>query len=385
MLDWFNYMKINKIYYLGHLSTDFSNKQNRPQNLAATQKINYILDKFNSLNLKVNVISPSWTNNKFGFYSGSYIEFKNRIIKYFFTFGDLGIFKYFKIFFSHINLFFYLILNLKKNDLLFVYHSFDYLFLIFFIKIFKRTKIVYQLEEIYSDLPRYKALRFFELLLIRYYDKYIISTELLKNMINKKSKYIILYGDYTQRYTPPKTFLNDDLIEVIYSGTLDKEKGGAYLAIELSDYLPKNYKITIQGNGSKRQIDEIKLLIKQKNLKNKSKLFFAETIFGSQYYDFLSKFQIGLACQKSKRSFASTSFPSKILVYLSVGLKVVSTPEKVLLNSKISNFITISKSESPKEIANSILLTKKSELLNSPLKELDSSFIINLSNLIYNN
>ncbi len=377
-------MKTKKIYYLAHLTTDFSIKQNRPHNLAATQKINYILDKLNTFKLEVNVISPSWTRNRFGFYSGAKFRFKNRIIQYFPTFGDLGILKFFKILLIHFFLFFHLMFKLKKNDLLIVYHSIDYIFLVFFIKLFKRIRIIYQLEEIYCDLPRYKSFRFFELYFIRIFQNYIISTELLKYRINPKSNYIVLYGDYSQRIINSKSYSHEDIIEVIYSGTLDKEKGGAYLAIELSEYLPQNYKITIQGNGNETDIDEIKSLINLKNLNKKSKLYFANTMFGNEYYNYLSKFNIGLACQKSNRSFASSSFPSKILVYLSVGLKVVSTPDKVLMNSKLKDSIMMSNSESPIDIANSILLLNKSRLNVSTLKDLDDNFIIDLKKMIYN-
>lgn len=75
-------------------------------------------------------------------------------------------------------------------------------------------------------------------------------------------------------------------------------------------------------------------------------------------------------------SFNDTSFPSKILSYMSNGLEVVSANIGVVKNSKIGQYIHFYEVQDEKEIANVILninLNAKSNNVDV-VKELDKEF-----------
>ena len=98
---------------------------------------------------------------------------------------------------------------------------------------------------------------------------------------------------------------------------------------------------------------------------------------GRDYLEFLQHCDIGLCTQDPNAAFNATSFPSKILSYMSNGLSVVSAKVPAIVNSPVGDLITYYDAQTPEEIAKAILkvnLENKGSKEQVRIKELDKSF-----------
>ena len=239
---------------------------------------------------------------------------------------------------------FHLLMKLKKEDIVFVYHENYYLKTILFAHKIKKFNLVYEVEEIYhvaANNPQ--KLIDNEIKYLKQADKYVLSTELLNEYINKENKpNIIIHSSYDiENVIVKNNRFDDDKIHLVYAGTLEKIKAGAYNSIELAKYLDQNYVIHILGFGSEKEIQLVLNLIEQSNNVNNCKVVFEGVKTGEDYFRFLQKCQIGLSLQNPTDSFNFTSFPSKILVYLQNDLRVVSYKLPVLEKSSLSKYLLL--------------------------------------------
>ena len=155
-------------------------------------------------------------------------------------------------------------------------------------------------------------------------DKFVFSTDLLNDKVNgQKKPHLVIYGTY--RCEPVMSERHkDNKVHVVYSGTLDPNKGGAMAAVGVAASLPSTYRVHILGFGNPGEVQAIKELCEEISSKGGAVVSYDGVLKGSAYIDFLQTCQIGLSTQNPDAAFNNTSFPSKILSYMSNGLQVVS-------------------------------------------------------------
>lgn len=363
----------NKIYYLIH----FDNKTNRNVTPSAITKGKYVASALASCSSEVEIVSLAYPtkdsqdevyyqvseNVICHLFKGKYSN--NRIIRYLnHKLYDKKIRKYLKQ-------------NVKKDDIVVVYHSLANMKLVKYIKKNITDKIVYEVEEIYGDVINDEKTKIKELKTFKNASSYIFSNDYLNSIINTKQlPYVTCYGTY-EIPTLYKEAFNDNLIHCLYAGTLDCQKQGAAIAINTARYLPNNYIIHILGFGTSQDLSYTKNLIDEINKQyGVTKVIYEGIKLNEEYLKFIQKCQIGLSTQNMDASFNDTSFPSKILSYMSNGLEVVSANIGVVKNSKISQYIHFYEVQDEKEIANVILninLNAKSNNVDV-VKELDKEF-----------
>lgn len=363
----------NKIYYLIH----FDNKTNRNVTPSAITKGKYVASALASCSSEVEIVSLAYPtkdsqdevyyqvseNVICHLFKGKYSN--NRIIRYLnHKLYDKKIRKYLKQ-------------NVKKDDIIVVYHSLANMKLVKYIKKNITDKIVYEVEEIYGDVINDEKAKIKELKTFKNASSYIFSNDYLNSIINTKQlPYVTCYGTY-EIPTLYKEAFNDNLIHCLYAGTLDRQKQGAAIAINTARYLPNNYIIHILGFGTSQDLSYTKNLIDEINKQHGvTKVIYEGVKLNEEYLKFIQKCQIGLSTQNMDASFNDTSFPSKILSYMSNGLEVVSANIGVVKNSKISQYIHFYEVQDEKEIANVILninLNAKSNNVDV-VKELDKEF-----------
>ncbi|MDF2802833.1 MAG: uncharacterized protein K0S61_2736 [Anaerocolumna sp.] len=375
-----------KIKYIAFYEEAATNKQNRYAVLAAVNKINYINNTLVRNDYEVTIISPTWTLNNSGFYKGGTRSVAPNIkLKTFHTFGSsIKVFRMFKYLFSLLQLFFYLIVHTVKDEPIIVYHSVILSFPVRLAKCIKRFSIILEVEEIYQDVMSFSNyMKASEYKIFHKADKYIFSTELLHKKLNDKNKpYAIVYGVYHNEELIAKKE-KDGYIHVVYAGTFSPKKGGGLAAVGCAAYLPKEYHVHIIGFGSEEETMSIKEKIKEIGDKSQAKITFDGTLSGKDYITFLQKCHIGLSTQNPRAVFCETSFPSKVLSYLSNGLWVVSGRIKVVELTKLSSIYYYDKQTS-KSIAKAILSVN----LNAPnncreiMKSLDDNFIKEIALLV---
>lgn len=370
----------NKIYYLIH----FDNKTNRNVTPSAITKGKYVASALASCSSEVEIVSLAYPtkdsqdevyyqvseNVICHLFKGKYSN--NRIIRYLnHKLYDKKIRKYLKQ-------------NVKKDDIIVVYHSLANMKLVKYIKKNITDKIVYEVEEIYGDVINDEKAKTKELKAFKNASSYIFANDYLNSIINTKQlPYVTCYGTY-EIPTLYKESFNDNLIHCLYAGTLAQNKG-ALNAINVAKYLPNNYLIHILGFGSEKDIADIKNAVNEvNNSYGTTKVIYEGLKLNEEYLKFIQKCQIGLCTQNIDAAFNTTSFPSKILSYMSNGLEVVGVNIAAIKNSKVGQYIQFYNVPDEKEIANAILNINLNNKTNNVdvVKELDKEFKEDLKDML---
>ena len=342
-----------KIFYVGFY--DFQDAEIvREYYVAAVNKMTYITKVIQEINPDTEIVSISLPEGNRFFYPHTNIV-KQGIKVHFLPFCRLFSHHSLKDRWRSVMFFLHGLLHFTSNDVVISYHSPSYVTeaLVYLRKI-KKFKLILEVEEIYADL----ITRFASVLLKRETyafencDGYIFSTELLEKKINKKNlPSVVIYGTYQKDIQARIT--EDNLVHVVFAGTFDPRKG-CIAAAEAAAYLPDNYIIHICGFGSEEEKNLIKSVVEK--LKDKGyNINYEGLLKGQDYLDMLHKCQIGLSPQDPNSKFNNTSFPSKILSYMSAGLAVVSINIPSIEGSKVGKYICFYDSQIPEEIAKSIM------------------------------
>lgn len=353
----------------------------RKNSPAADTKTDYIVSVLNRIGYGVDIISLAPSAETYFLNSSLKIEKTNRF-RYFASFGITNSFlRYINLCLMRIQFIVWCIFNLRKNEQIIVYHSLGYDKMFIWLQKVKKLRIVGEIEEIYQDVAeqphrhRRNEFRFIELCA-----KYIFPTQFLDKNINVYDKpSVVVHGIYSRANITEKKF-SDGKVHVVYGGTLDPNKGGAYAAVEAATHLSGNYHIHICGFGDSVAIQT---LIKDSQSEAKATITFEGELIGDAYIHFIQKCHIGLSTQNPNAKFNDTSFPSKVLVYLSNGLKVVSARIPVVVNSALVDDIFFYDEQISEKIAEAIILaTESPDIKRDVLADLDERFMKELEILL---
>lgn len=375
------------IKYIAFYANSKIKNENRVSALSAINKIDYICNVLVKKGYEVEIISPSWTNNYKGFYRSNYINISNGVnLKLFASFGANNKLKrIMKYIFTLIQLIIYLFQTTKRNDTIIVYHSTMVTIPIRIVKFLKNLKVVLEVEEIYQDIQDLsKFMKASELNAFSSADAFFFSTELLSNKIKIYDKpFVTINGTYKVEKCRNKLY-EDDKIHVVYAGTFDPKKGGADIAVASSEFLNSKYHLHIIGFGTPEQVLNIKKQIMSLRNKTRATITYDGLLTGEDYITFIQKCHIGLSTQIPDAEYNESSFPSKILSYISNGLRVVSVRIKVVETSEIGNIVYYYNQQNPKDIADTISKINFSTVYNSRdiMKALDENFSERLIELL---
>jgi len=351
---------MKRIEYLCYYDTPENKKSNRRYVLSAANVITYMIEVLADMEkYDIEVVSIAGSNNTRGCRGG--VRWINHGVKLrdFYSLGKGGRLKN-KIDFLVLKLltFIYLLIKLRKGDSLLVYHSIYYMDIVKLLKKFKKINLILQVEEIYGDVMDNKKLRKKELDFFPLADSYVFPTSLLNNLVNRDLKpFAIIHGTYkiendreNNKFVKQFKNENSNVVHCVYAGTLDPRKGGT-MAAEASAYLPDNYHVHILGFGTDEEIARIKSYVDNISTNSKAKLSYDGVLSGEDYIQFLQCCKIGLCTQDPDAMFNSTSFPSKILSYLSNGLRVVTTDIPAVRESSVGGILYYYRKQRPEEIA----------------------------------
>lgn len=378
---------MRRIKYVGFYDP-LNSPENRVYSVAAVSKMNYVAKTLANIGYNVNIISPSWNSDSIT----SKLFFKSRIVKiddnifcrqWFSFYTNIRILRYIKIVLTLFWLFAYLLIHTRRGEKIIVYHSPWLSYPVLLAKKIRNFELVLELEEIYADITSLS--KWFdkqELKIIQQSDKYILASDLLVKKIPSNKPFVILYGAYP-RVKCEESFFNDGKIHILYAGIIDTAKAGAFLAIEIARYLPENYIIHIIGFGD---VDLLNKKIIEINNSSLCKVVFDGEKRGKEFIDYCYNCNIGLSTQRSTGEYLNTSFPSKIISYLSMGLEVVSGDIECVKISKIGSLINYYQVDDPKYVAQTILNVKITDKNNKirVIESLDNEFLLNLDMLLNN-
>lgn len=374
-------MKNQRIKYFSYYGCNDSTCK-RDNSPAADSKIDYIISVLNRCGYAVDHISnaPSACNH---FIPGYVVKSGINTLRYFASFGKGNLFlNKLNNIFMRIQFLFWCFLNIKKKEQVIVYHSLGYDATFIWLFRLKRIRIIGEIEEIYQDVHKQrKSLSINEYKFIDVCTKYIFPTSLMDEKLNKykEKPSVVVHGIYNVESNVESKF-NDGKVHVVYGGTLDPKKGGAYATVAAAIFLPDNYHVHICGFGDSTQI--LRRIADVKKI-SKATVTFEGEFKGDDYKHFIQKCHIGLSTQDPTAAFNATSFPSKILVYLSNGLRVVSIRIPVVEQSAIADCLCFYDEQSPKMIANAIMESVKDDIDGKDiLKKLDISFVKDIKGIL---
>lgn len=368
---------MRKIYYVGFYSDEIGNNEGRYSSPAAVDKMSYIATSLIRAGYCVEILSPTWSiKNEWKYISGRVNnDIPNLTIRFMpLICSPFKVIRYLNILFSLLWVFLKLILNVKRNEKILVYHSLLFSLPVSWAKKLKKFKLILEVEEIYGDVsPLHPYFGSIENKLLSVADSFLYSTDLLIDRLGEEKNYIIIYGAY--KIYEKKLMMNDGKVHILYAGIIDTHKAGAFNAIESARFLPANYIMHIIGFGD---VDKLNKRIEQINKESDCKILFDGSKSGDDYINYCQKCHIGLSTQRNEGKYLETSFPSKILSYMSLGLKVVSCKIKCVEKSKINTFMTYYDNDNPESIANAIMKVNLQEFNSDSIKaiyNLDHTFI----------
>lgn len=381
-------MMQQEIKYIGFYDMPKANFK-RVCALAATNKMDYIAEAIIQAGYQVHFVSPSWfddssRNAKFQAKTTTQLD-ENKKLTLAPSFGASNKFAgYLKIIFGLFWLFWWLIINVKKHEKIIVYHSPWLVLPILWAKKIKGFQLILEVEEIYGDVsslhPYFNEL---EKDVFKKADSFLFSTELLAERLQTQKKYLVIYGNY-KVYDRLAVPINDGKIHLLYAGIIDSEKAGAFNAIESALYLNENYVMHIIGFG---EIEKLESRIDEINRTSKCKVIYDGIKTNDEFISYCQSCHIGLSTQKMDGDYVSSSFPSKILTYMGLGLSVVSCGIDVVTKSKMKDFIQYYNSDTPKSIAEAVLNvgTVEVEKNKSIISQLNVEFIAQIKSFLKNN
>ena len=163
-----------------------------------------------------------------------------------------------------------------------------------------------------------------------------------------------------------------------------QERGGGIAAVEAAAFLPANYHVHILGFGNESDTKKLKDIMTSLVEKYKCKVTLDGCLSGEEYIRFIQSCDIGLNTQNPNADFNATSFPSKILSYMSNGLHVVSVRIPVVELSEIGDYMYFYNEQKPEEIAKAILKIDINEPYNSReiIRNLDNNLKVEMGELL---
>lgn len=361
--------------------------------LSSKDKTDYICSALIKNGWNIEIISAAITGREKGYYRKKNIIISTGItLNQFATFGaktKMG--KALSKMYSVFQLFNYLLFNLKKGETIILSHSLISAMPVLLAKKIKKFVLILDFGEEYNKVKKGNILyQWAEPRLIKCADKFIFGNDLMANLYGiEPENYIVVYGQYinSSNTKKKKKKTTDNKIHLVYAGIISESEKSAFRAIELGRYLDNNYVIHILGEIGKGSEVFFHSCIEKVNKMNNCIVIYEGVKTGNDYIDQMLQYDIGLNLRLIDEKYNNFSFPSKILSYLNVGLRVVSSKINSVMISEVSSLIYYFKENTP----NSIVETIRDIDLNEPydpiskLEKMDKALVNNINYLILSN
>ena len=345
---------MSKIYYFCYFS-NYEKDRRRDAVPAADLQVGYLAEVFEQLGYEVEIVGlniPEETDSLFRFQRAFCRELrKNIIVRYFncIESKNRNIRRLARrlIFFSAKKY----IDSLTKEDIILFYHS--RLFYPYY-KYMKKCgrRYILELEEIYSDVIDDDSLRKEEIAEVKRADSFILPSVPLADEIAEGKNYVLFHGSCRREKRIGNGF-HDGRIHIVYAGTFDYRVIGSMSMIYAAKYLDERYHIHIIGFGNDEDTNRIVNAVDEmKGLP--CKVSYDGLQLGDNYLRYLQNCDIGIFSRDPKAKDINSSFPSKIMSYLSNGLRVVSTRAESIEKSDVAHLMYFVDSNSPEEVARTI-------------------------------
>lgn len=375
---------MRKIYYIAYFSNN-ENGRKRDAVPAADLQVSYLSQVFSEIGYDLEIVSPNISNS-----GKSLFHIQKGFVK---QIGERTSVRYFDCIESNSKIIRYIARRLVlfralkylrtiKDGIIVIYHSRIFYPLYHLLKRINRNYIL-ELEEIYSDVIGDDKKRKKEISEVSMAAAYILPSIPLAEEITQGKKYVLYHGSCRNEKQIGKGF-QDGRIHVVYAGTFDPRVIGKLSLIQAAEYLDERYHVHVIGFG-RNQADVDRIIEEVDKMQGKPcKVTYDGLLSGEEYISFLQSCDIGMFSHDPKGKDINSSFPSKIMSYLSNGLHVIATRADSIERSEVGEIVSFCETNEPKDIADAIRSIDLSEPYNSrqKLKEIESRLKINLEQLL---
>ncbi|MCI8280681.1 MAG: glycosyltransferase family 4 protein [Lachnospiraceae bacterium] len=355
----------------------------RVPNYAGEDKIDYICETINSFGENVTILSNTKSLDRR--YQGrkNYVVSDQKRVVMFSSLPNIHPMVHaVDVIWGYIQLSLYLLMNVKREDTVIVYHSLGYRKLFNKLTEIKRFRYILEVEELFQYIDSANSYKKKEHEVFLKPDAYIFSNAILEDNINvSKKPAVVINGIYKNE---KRVSVRKDVghIRVLYAGNLDPQKGVDYV-IRAANYLNRDFGIKIIGFGSKKDMERVGRLIGMINETSECKVSYDGVYKGEDYLRYVQSCDIGVCIQDPDDIFNSYEFPSKIFSYMSNGLKVVVNQLEQVEKSRVAKNLIIAEGTEPQAIAKAIAKACDAQIQSDTiLDELDKSFKKELRQLI---
>ena len=361
-------------YYIGFCSPDGAEKEYEcavPTDL----KIKYVASKFRS-DLKLISLSPK---KKIG--GGKKYRTEYGTLKTLFSFGTGNrIAKKLNVLLRKIYLFFLFRFVIRPGDNVILYHSYSYTRFIGKRCAIKKKHIVLEVEEVYGynaveDKPYLPD----EIRSIKRFDKFILVNDYIAPELGiPEENRVVSYGVVDPDYQKKERQFDRDHVHVLYAGTIDLKKVGASSAVKSAEFLPDRFVLHVAGFGKEEAVRELRALIEENNSHDdRCRIEFHGMLKGEELDSLFDSCDIGISTNVMRPNFANNTFPSKIMTYMTHGLKVVSGYADAFRDAKIARNWSFFHTHDPKEIALAIERAAETDAADdrTVLREVDDQLV----------
>lgn len=349
---------MKKVYYIGWYIAD-EDRERFSGNVPGNLKMHYVVDQIKESGNIPEIISFARKNDISGLYFTQKRKSQDCRLRYLGGFGGgerIGHrldFLLKKI--QFIILYFFII---KTSDTIILYHSVELTNLLAKLRKIVKHHVILEVEEVYGYAAQgddKNSLKI-EFKTIPMMDEYILINDFLQYEFSlPKEKCVPCYGVVSIPQRQVDRF-DDGKIHVVYAGTIEGRKQGAFLAVETATYLPDNYITHILGFGKKEYIDALLKKIEETNrLKGFEAVIYHGFMSGETLDNFLFKCHVGLSTYVQRDDFANNSLPSKVLTYMCHDLAVVRGNATAFNIMDISKFWTLYTIGTPEDVAAAVV------------------------------
>ena len=367
-----------QIKYIGFYDT-FSPVAKRVGSIAATNKMDYVCETLVSAGYDVHVISPAWANHACtGWLKSESTSLgahkKLTLCASMRTNGK--VLRNAVILITLLWLTITLLLHVRRGETVLVYHSPWLSWPVRIAKWIKGCRVILEVEEIYAQVWQLNdTLKAWEASLIASANSYLAVSSVLASRLPDKPK-VVVYGNYTV-YESKAQSPSNPTVRLVYAGSIDYTKGGAFNAIACLEFLPKNYILHVCGHGEGPAIADFEKQVAACNSRlDRRACVFHGVVSPRILTELLQASDIAINPQSDGENM-TTIFPSKLLKYLCHNLRVVTTRIESIANSPFSTLVVFSRSSQPDDFANAVRLVNLSEPFDSVvlLTDLNRKFI----------
>ncbi len=345
----------NLFFVAPYVSEDVGRKMScTPSSITYSKYLIGVFSRFKSKKIKVLSLC---TSKDYAYFSRKEIELCNHTELYFKSLPSrwgMSAVRFSQIW-LYLQVFFYLLSNVQKNDTVVIYHDYG---LSFFYKFFKRfigCRVIYLVAEVFNAVyDRGEDQIAKECRRLSGADAYIYINDILPILFDNNKDFAVCYGNYLYCDRPK---LKDDRIHILFAGKISQGIiNDAFIALDVIKYLSNAYFLHVAGYGEEEDIEELNKKIEVINSNaGITRVIFEGNLSGEDYEELLSKCQIGLCTRTLRNELSNYCFPSKTMVYLTHDIIPICPSIDILLKSKVSSRLEFVKEElSPKSIADII-------------------------------